>query len=101
MRRVIPIAISLAALLAPALGGTEDPAEVVRAAVDYWRDPSSYALLGMTVHRPDWQRTSLMRGWTRGAKDSLVRFVEPAKDAGNATLKLGDDMWIFTPKLNR
>ena len=104
MRRLIPIAISLAALLAPAAQGAEeaeDPAEVVRAAVDYWRDTSSYALLGMTVHRPDWQRTSLMRAWTRGEKDSLVRFVEPAKDEGNATLKLGDDMWIFTPKLNR
>jgi outer membrane lipoprotein-sorting protein len=30
-----------------------------------------------------------------------VRFVEPAKDAGSATLKRGDDMWIFTPRLSR
>ena len=42
-----------------------------------------------------------MRGWTRGEKDSLVRFVKPASDAGNATLKVGDDMWIYTPKLER
>jgi len=27
--------------------------------------------------------------------------VEPAKDAGSATLKVGDDMWIYTPKLSR
>jgi hypothetical protein len=27
--------------------------------------------------------------------------VEPAKDAGSATLKVGDDMWIYTPRLNR
>ena len=26
---------------------------------------------------------------------------QSARDAGNATLKLGDDMWVFTPRLNR
>jgi hypothetical protein len=78
-----------------------DAAEVVQGAIDYWRDVSSYAVVGMTVHRPEWERRALMRAWTRGEKDSLVRFVEPAKDAGSATLKVGDDMWVFTPKLNR
>lgn len=101
MRGNLCIALSLAALLALPAPAAADAADKVRAAVDYWRDTSSFAVLSMTVHRPDWERTSLMRGWTRGEKDSLVRFVEPAKDAGNATLKLGDDMWIFTPKLNR
>jgi outer membrane lipoprotein-sorting protein len=78
-----------------------DPATVVKQAIDYWRGGSSYAEIEMTVHRPEWQRISVMRAWTRGEKDSLVRFVEPARDAGSATLKVGDDMWIFTPKLNR
>jgi len=42
-----------------------------------------------------------MQGWTRGQEDALIRFTAPAKDAGNATLKLGQSMWIFTPKLNQ
>ena len=42
-----------------------------------------------------------MKSWTRGEKDALVRFEEPAKDAGSATLKVGDDMWIYTPRLSR
>jgi outer membrane lipoprotein-sorting protein len=78
-----------------------DAATIVRGAIDYWRDTSSFAVVAMTVHRPDWERSSVMRAWTRGEKDSLVRFVEPARDAGSATLKVGDDMWIFSPKLNR
>jgi hypothetical protein len=42
-----------------------------------------------------------MKGWTRGREDALIRFTAPAKDAGNATLKVGPSMWIYTPKLNQ
>lgn len=42
-----------------------------------------------------------MTGWTRGREDALIRFTAPPKDAGNATLKLAQAMWIFTPKLNQ
>jgi outer membrane lipoprotein-sorting protein len=55
----------------------------------------------MVVHRPDWERSSSLVAWTRGREDALIRFVAPARDAGNATLKRGDSMWTFTPKLNR
>jgi hypothetical protein len=78
-----------------------DARAIVKGALDYWRDSSSYAEIAMTIHRPDWERNLLMKSWTRGDKDALVRFVEPPKDAGSATLKLDDDMWIYTPKLGR
>ena len=55
----------------------------------------------MKVHRPSWEREMSMHSWTRGDDDALVRFTAPAKDAGNATLKLGKDMWIFNPRLNQ
>ncbi|MCK7497433.1 MAG: hypothetical protein MZW92_46555 [Comamonadaceae bacterium] len=63
-----------------------DAAAIIRAAIDYWRDVSSYSVADMTIHRPDWQRTMTIRVWTRGEKQSLVRVMAPAKDAGNATL---------------
>jgi hypothetical protein len=78
-----------------------DPAELVKAAVDHWRGSTSYTTIAMTVHRPEWERSLSMTGFTRGRDDALIRFTEPAKDAGNATLKLGPSMWIFTPKLNQ
>ncbi len=55
----------------------------------------------MLVHRPTWERTTQMVAWTRGRDDALIRFTAPAKDAGNATLKQGDRMWTYTPKLKR
>jgi len=55
----------------------------------------------MVVHRPDWERETSMVSLTLGDRDALVRFTAPAKDAGNATLKLDESMWVFTPRLNR
>lgn len=76
-------------------------ADLVKEAVDYWRGDTSYIDVAMTVHRPDWERSLGMTGWTRGREDALIRFTAPSKDAGNATLKVGLSMWIFTPKLNQ
>ena len=96
------IGIGLLALL-PALvrADTPDPTQLIKKAYDNWRGSSSYAKVTMTVHRPDWERSLTMESWTRGDDDALVRFTAPAKDAGNATLKLGDAMWIFNPRLNQ
>lgn len=80
---------------------TQDAAALVKAAIDYWRDTSSYAVSEMTIHRPDWERRVTFRVWTKGDKHSLVRVIAPAKDAGNATLLVDNDMWSFTPKINR
>lgn len=83
------------------LGQTKTAAEIIEASLDLWRGDTSYSVTEMTIHRPTWQRDMRLEGWTRGMKDSLIRFVYPPRDADNATLKLDNEMWIFTPKLNR
>ena len=42
-----------------------------------------------------------MRAWTKGDDRSLVRVLEPRKDRGNGTLTDDDNMWTFSPKVNR
>jgi outer membrane lipoprotein-sorting protein len=95
--------VALAILCLPALARAAEPdaATIIQRAIDYWRDVSSYSVVDMTIRRPDWARTMTIRVWTRGQKESLVRVVAPAKDAGNATLLLDNDMWSFTPRINR
>ena len=79
-----------------------DAYDLVAGALDLVRgDESSYQEMSMTVHRPDWERSSSMVSWSRGREDALMRFTAPAKDAGNALLKQGEKMWTYTPKLNR
>jgi outer membrane lipoprotein-sorting protein len=78
-----------------------DAKALVRAAMEHWRGLNSYSEMTMTIHRPQWQRSMSMRAWSEGEKLSLVRITEPRKDAGNGTLLKDNDMWSFSPKINR
>ena len=80
---------------------TTSAKELVRAAMEHWRGLNSYSEMTMTIHRADWQRSMSMRAWSEGDKLSLVRITEPKKDAGNGTLLKDNDMWSFSPKINR
>jgi hypothetical protein len=79
----------------------KDARSLVRAAMDHWRGINSYSEMTMTIHREDWERSMTMRAWSEGDKLSLVRVTAPKKDAGNGTLLKDNDMWTFSPKINR
>ena len=102
MRNYLAIAL-VAATATFADGVLADPAAdaLLKRAFDNYRADSSQASVAMTVHRPDWERRMEMNTWTRGTDDAIVRFTAPAKDAGNATLKIGQDTWVFNPRLNQ
>jgi outer membrane lipoprotein-sorting protein len=95
--------VLLALAANPAVGGAaeRDATQIVRDAVDHWRGLSSYTVMSMVIHRPDWERSMTMRAWTKGDERALVRVIEPKKDRGNGTLTQDDSMWTFSPKVNR
>ena len=78
-----------------------DAKELVKLAMDHWRGVTSYSEMTMTIHRPEWERSMSMRAWSEGDKLSLVRVTDPKKDAGNGTLLNDNDMWSYSPKINR
>jgi len=78
-----------------------DATTIVKDAMDHWRGLSSDTVMTMIIHRPDWERTMTMRGWTKGDDRSLVRVLEPSKDRGNGTLTDDNSMWSYSPKVNR
>ena len=90
-------------IMANAAGGAEplEASELVKAAMDHWRGSNSYSEMTMTIHRADWERSMSMRGWSEGDKLSLVRVTAPKKDVGNGTLLKDNDMWSYSPKINR
>jgi outer membrane lipoprotein-sorting protein len=91
----------LVTLLTPSAVFATDARSIIKAALDHWRGTSSYSIVTMTIHRPDWERSMTMRVWTQGEKQSLVRVTEPPKDAGNGTLLDDKKMWTYSPKINR
>ena len=101
--------VLLVALSSPAVAEGEIPRasvdatamELLQGALELTRGASSYTRMAMKIHRPDWERNMELEAWTQGEEDALIRFTAPAKDAGNATLKLADSMWTFVPQLKR
>ena len=91
----------LIVLPASASGGDPDAAAIVREAVNQWRGVASDSVMTMLIHRPEWQRSMTMRAWTKGDEKSLVRVLDPAKDRGNGTLTDDNNMWSYSPKVNR
>jgi outer membrane lipoprotein-sorting protein len=78
-----------------------DARALVSAAMEHWRGVNSYSEMTMTIHRADWERSMSMRAWSEGDKLSLLRVTAPKKDAGNGTLLKDNDMWSYSPKINR
>jgi outer membrane lipoprotein-sorting protein len=91
----------LLALPACAAAEERDATQIVRDAIDHWRGLTSYTVMTMVIHRPDWERSMTMEAWTKGEDHSLVRVIEPKKDRGNGTLTDKNSMWTFSPKVNR
>jgi outer membrane lipoprotein-sorting protein len=81
--------------------GAHDAHNLVEAAVNYYRGKASISTVDMTIHRPGWERTMTMKAWTKGQKDSIFIIIAPPKDRGNGTLKRGQEMWTYNPKVNR
>ena len=90
--------VSIWALVAAA---EADPHEIITKAYEQTRGLSSYTELSMVVKRSNWTKTSEFVVWTRGEEDALIRFTAPAKEAGTATLRVGDRMWSYSPIIKR
>ena len=102
MKRVLVSTIVAALLYATEIQASDPEALLlVQKAFDYWRGMSSYSEFSMTIHRPDFERTMVLKGWTKGRSDALFFVLQPPKDAGNGSLKKGKDMWSYNPKINR
>jgi len=90
-------------LLSPSSAWAAEPTieELLDATDDINRGASSKSTITMQVKTKRYERTMTMDAWSRGEDDSLIRITAPAKDAGTTTLKVGDDMWNYIPKIDR
>jgi outer membrane lipoprotein-sorting protein len=103
----VPATLCLAAPAARGQVRTDRPAPDASAAeiVDFvdrlLRGESSRGEMTMEVRTENWSRAMTMRVLSLGTEYALVRVLEPKKDAGTATLKSGDEIWNYLPKVDR
>lgn len=72
-----------------------DPQKLVDAAEDMVKGETAHGTIEMTVNRPDFTRRMRMKSWWQGNEKALIVIEAPKKDAGNKTLKIGNEMWSY------
>jgi outer membrane lipoprotein-sorting protein len=83
-------------------GVSRTPEEIVRKADDIMDAGEYTANLTMTVQRKgDEDRVYKMTLFCAGAEKLLVTFDFPPRDKGQAYLRVGDQMWLYLPKVNK
>lgn len=81
---------------------TGDTAEDLLRKVDaLYRADTGQARIRMQIVTPNWERTLEMETWSKGQEDTFIRILAPKKDRGVSTLKLGNEMWNYFPKIDK
>jgi outer membrane lipoprotein-sorting protein len=95
---VVALATGIAAGIA---SGAPDAQAILRAIEDNHRGGSGKFTIALTVARPGRQTEYVLETWTDGDERALALVKAPARDAGQAFLRVGDNLWIYNPRLKR
>ena len=68
---------------------------------DLYRSKSSIARIQIDVTSARSSRSMRVRAWTRGEEEVLVLIEAPPREAGTATLRVGNNLWNYLPKIAR
>ncbi len=107
MRHVLRAVIALAAIavsggVAPRSGGPPPDVEALLQHLDdLYRSTSSIARIQIDVTSARSTRVMRLQAWTRGEDNVLVVIEAPAREAGTATLRVGNNLWNHLPRIAR
>jgi hypothetical protein len=95
---------SSAALSAHPAAVTLDPPDVealLQHLDDLYRSRSSIARIQIDVASTRSTRSMRLKAWTRGEEEVLVLIEAPPREAGTATLRVGNNPWNYLPRIAR
>ena len=98
------LACAVAVLLASPAAAAPPPPDVERLLArldDLYRSKSSVGRMEIAVVTPRTTRTMRLKAWTRGEEEVLVVVEAPPREAGTATLRVGDNLWNWLPRVAR
>jgi len=99
MKKIIFVVLCLIALpVVAALDGTQ-----ILQKVDRNLEPESYETYRKLIDiQPDGSKKEYVLYTLKKGRDKLVAlFMSPASDKGRATLRIGDNMWLYIPDVGR
>ncbi len=89
------------ALAQPAAVTPPDIDRVLERFDDLYRSDASIARMRLTVVTAKTTRSLEMKAWSKGDEKMLVVVESPAREAGTSTLKVGDNLWNYFPRIAR
>ena len=92
--------VAVAAVVAP-VRGQESARDIVDRVDRLMRGESSRGVATMEVATEHWERALTMEMISLGTEYALIRITAPRKEAGMATLKAGDQIWNYLPRVDR
>jgi len=75
--------------------------DVIHNLDDLYRTSASIGHVEMIARTETQTRHLKMRIWSKGKDKSLIIIDEPAREAGTETLKVGNNLWNYLPKISR
>ncbi|MDE2293006.1 MAG: outer membrane lipoprotein-sorting protein [Elusimicrobia bacterium] len=97
----LALALLLAAPAAAQKPKERSVTELVDMANKVLRGDSSHARLRMSIVTPDWSRSLDLEAWNQGRKKAFIVIHAPPKDRGTTTLRRGEEMWMWMPRVER
>lgn len=115
LRRRLALCASTGAMVAALIGGSvavqpsaaaqsarpPDLAKVLKRLDELYTAKSSQSVAELIVVTPRQTRKLRMNIWTKGDDHALVVIQAPARERGTATLKVGDNLWNYLPRISR
>jgi hypothetical protein len=94
--------VGLLLVVAPtSASGQESARDIIDRVDRILRGESSHGTSTMEVVTENWERSITMEVWSLGTEHALVRITAPRSEEGMATLKAGDDIWNYLPRVDR
>jgi outer membrane lipoprotein-sorting protein len=89
MKRILPF------LMITHFAFSQSAEEIIRQSEDLLKGTSSQGSFRMTVTTPSFTRTIEMDSWWVGNEKALIVITSPKRDAGNKTLKVDNELWMY------
>ncbi len=95
MKKLIGWILLYLMVSAPLVIYAETASEIIDKAENQAKGETMIGTFTMNIVRPDYTRTIKMKNWNKGNDKALIEIIAPKKEAGNKTLKIGNELWTY------
>lgn len=104
VRNTVGVVLSVCAMIWPTISMAAEDANAIVKKADLIRAPEGSYEFSATIVSSDGGAKKSENGYKVSVKDldhSLVEFVSPASEKGKSLLMIGEDLWIYLPKVKK